>query len=151
MKKLPKILFISSSGGHLEELLMLKPLISEFDGVLITEKTAFDNNADYELLQTGQKDYFVFIKLIINFILSFIIFAKERPAYVVSTGTLIFVPFALLAKAFNCKIIYIETFARINDKTKTGSLIYHFSDLFIVQWESLLEVYPKAIYGGSIF
>ena len=25
------------------------------------------------------------------------------------------------------------------------------ADLFIVQWESMLEVYPKAVYGGWIF
>ena len=49
------------------------------------------------------------------------------------------------------KIIYIETMANINRKTQTGRLIYPIADLFIVQWESMLKIYPKAIYGGFIF
>ena len=34
-----KILFISSTGGHLTELLQLSPLFSEYDYHIITEKT----------------------------------------------------------------------------------------------------------------
>ena len=25
------------------------------------------------------------------------------------------------------------------------------ADLFIVQWEEMLELYPKAVYGGAIY
>ena len=41
--------------------------------------------------------------------------------------------------------------ANISTKTITGKLIYKFADLFIVQWEEMLELYPKAILGGSIY
>ena len=34
-----KVLFISSTGGHLSELLQLKPLFSQYDSYLSTEKT----------------------------------------------------------------------------------------------------------------
>ena len=56
-----------------------------------------------------------------------------------------------IGKIFGSKIIYIETFANINKKTVTGRLIYHIADLFIVQWEEMLELYPKAVLGGSIY
>ena len=46
---------------------------------------------------------------------------------------------------------FIETFANITSKTITGSLVYKFADLFIVQWESMLKLYPKAEFGGWIF
>ena len=39
MKKNKKVIFISSTGGHLNELLQLKPLMEEYDSYLITEKT----------------------------------------------------------------------------------------------------------------
>ena len=45
----------------------------------------------------------------------------------------------------------IETFANRNKKTATGRLIYPIADLFIVQWEEMLKIYPKAVYGGSIY
>ena len=90
-------------------------------------------------------------KVFINLIYAFIIFIKERPTHIISTGAITVVPFALIAKLFNVKIIFIETFARTNDKTKTGEFMYKIADLFIVQWESLLEIYPDAVYGGSIY
>ena len=34
-----RVLFISSTGGHLNELLQLKPLFEKYDSYLITEKT----------------------------------------------------------------------------------------------------------------
>ena len=36
-------------------------------------------------------------------------------------------------------------------KSKTGSIVYKFADLFIVQWKEMLELYPNAVYGGWIF
>ena len=57
----------------------------------------------------------------------------------------------IIGKIFGSKIIYIETFANRNKKTATGRLIYKIADLFIVQWEEMLKLYPKAIYGGSIY
>ena len=38
-----------------------------------------------------------------------------------------------------------------NTKTATGKLIYKFADMFIVQWEEMLELYPKAVLGGAIY
>ena len=55
-----------------------------------------------------------------------------------------------LGKIFGSKIIYIETFANRNKKTATGRLI-SIADLFIVQWKEMLKLYPKAVYGGSIY
>ena len=52
---------------------------------------------------------------------------------------------------FGSKIIYIETFANSETKSLTGRLVYPIADLFIVQWESMLKLYPKAIYGGWIY
>jgi len=37
--KTKKVLFISSTGGHLNELLQLKPLMKEYDSYIMTEKT----------------------------------------------------------------------------------------------------------------
>ena len=34
-----KVLFISSTGGHLNELLQLKPMFEKYDSYIITEKT----------------------------------------------------------------------------------------------------------------
>ena len=64
---------------------------------------------------------------------------------------MIVIPSILIAKLFKKKVIYIETFARVNTASKTGRFVYKFADLFIVQWEELKKIYPNAVYGGSIY
>lgn len=146
-----KICLISSSGGHFEQLKNLNKLSENNIIFYVTEKTDYSMNAEYFLLQTGLKDKLFPVKMIINFINSVRIWIKEKPDFVVSTGTMVALPMFMLAKLFKKKIIYIETFARIHDGTKAGKLMYKYADLFIVQWESLLEIYPNAIYGGSLY
>ena len=79
------------------------------------------------------------------------LYCKIKPKYIVTTGTHTAGPMCYLGKLFGSKIIYIETFANRNRKTATGKLIYPIADLFIVQWEEMLELYPKAVYGGAIY
>ena len=149
--KVKKICLISSSGGHFEQLKMLTPLSEKYKICWITERTKYKSNADYFLIQTGSKDVLFPLKMFLNSIKSLLVFIKFRPNFVITTGTMIVIPMAFLAKIFRKKLIYIETFARIHDGTKTGKLMYKYSDLFIVQWEELLKIYPNAIYGGSIY
>lgn len=79
------------------------------------------------------------------------ILKKEKPDFVITTGALIAFPFCIFAKLRGTKIIYIESFARVNNQSLTGKLVYPFADLFLVQWEPLLKFYPKAKYVGGIF
>ncbi|MFQ7173025.1 MAG: hypothetical protein ACLRQF_13715 [Thomasclavelia ramosa] len=46
--------------------------------------------------------------------------------------------------------MFIETFANITTKTLSGKLVYPIADLFLVQWEEMLELYPKAKYRGGL-
>ena len=154
-----KVLFISSTGGHLNELLQLEPLFEKYNYNIITEK-----DKSTECLKEKYKDriYYLpygtrsklFSYIFIYFYLclkSVYLYFKIKPKVIVTTGTHTVGPICCLGKLFGCKIIYIETYANRNKKTATGRIIYHFADLFIVQWEEMLKLYPKAVYGGSIF
>lgn len=146
-----KICLISSSGGHFEQLKMLAPLSQNYTVFWVTEDSDYEVPADYFLRQTRPsriKNSFI---MVINTIRSLRIWMKERPDVVITTGTLVVLPMAFLAKIFRKKLIYIETFARVTDGTRAGKLMYRFADLFIVQWESLKKIYPNAVYGGSIY
>lgn len=154
-----KVLFISSTGGHLKELLELKSLFSKYDSYLITEKTKSTINLKKEYgkkmgyLIFGTKDHMLTypFKLLLNCFKSLYYFIKFRPKYIVTTGAHTAGPICLIGKIFGSKIIFIETMANSSKKTITGSILYKFADLFIVQWESMLEFYPNAIYAGFIF
>lgn len=153
-----KVVFISSTGGHLNELLQLKPLMKEYDSYLITEKTksnlSLKDKFDkvYYLVYGTKKNLFTyFFKFSFNILKSLILFIKIRPNAIVTTGTHTAVPMCYIAKLFRCKVIYIETFANSKTKTVAGKLVYPIADTFIVQWETMLELYPKAILGGWIY
>ena len=45
MKK--KVLFISSTGGHFNELMQLKPMFEKYDYHIITEKDKTNNGSDF--------------------------------------------------------------------------------------------------------
>ncbi len=146
-----KICLVSASGGHFEQLRKLKPLLDKYDGFIVTEKTDFNSNADYYVTQTGLGEKHMVFKLIKLFKEAMKICKKEKPDFIITTGTLISLPFMCYCKIHHKKFIYIETFARVTDTTKAGKFMYKFADLFIYQWEQLKEYYPKGVYGGSIY
>lgn len=154
-----KIVFISSTGGHLVELMQLRKMFEHHEWHLVTEKTK--SNLDLKKEFQGHLDYLVYgtkkqivrylFKFSYNCLKSLWIFLKEKPDYVITTGTHTAVPMCFIAHFFKKKVIYIETFANRLTPTQTGKMIYPIADLFIVQWEEMLSHYPKAIYGGWIF
>lgn len=154
-----KVMFISSGGGHLSEMMMLESLFSKYDYHIITEKTKstlslkdkYKNKVSY--LVYGTKDHMLTypFKLLANCFKSLFYYIKYRPDFIVTTGAHTAGPMCCIGHLFGSKIIYIETFANVYTKTITGRLVYHMADLFIVQWESMLKLYPKAKYGGCIY
>ena len=89
--------------------------------------------------------------LFINTKLAWNILKREKPDLIISSGAAVAVPFFYLGKAFGIKTIYIEVFDRINKPTLTGKMVYPIADRFIVEWDEMRKVYPKAINLGSIF
>jgi len=152
--KIPKICFVSSSGGHYLQLLKLKPLAEKYDGFFVSEKTRFKfhDHANYLMLQTDLKDPLMAFKMLWNAFYSLFIWFKEKPDFVVTTGTMIALPFCLLCHfSKNKKFVYIESFSRIYDGTKAGKFMYKYADLFLIQWQTLKKIYPKAVYGGKLY
>ena len=150
------ICFAASSGGHYEQLILLKPLIEKYKSFILTEATNYTittikDRRCYFLKQVNRKEVFFPMKMILNTFKSFAIFCKENPDIIITTGVLATIPICIIAKVFRRKIIYIESFAKIDTPTMTGRLLYKFADQFYVQWEELLKYYPNAIYKGGIY
>ena len=150
-----KICFAASSGGHFEQILMLKPLMEKYDSFLITEKTTYKAEVKgpkmYYLHQVNRKEWKFPLEMIGNCFKSVFIYLKERPDVVITTGVLAMIPICLLTKLFKKKLIYIESFAKVSTPTETGKLMYKFADQFYVQWPQMKKIYPKAIYLGGIY
>lgn len=155
MSKKLKIAFIASAGGHLEEIERLKRVEKKYDSFLITEAGEFSKTnfckKKYYLSQMNRRQLAFLPKFIALFIRSFTILIREKPDFIITTGALIAYPFCVWAKLMGIKVVYVESFARVKRPSLTGRLLYNFSDLFIVQWEDMLKLYPKSVLGGGIF
>lgn len=156
MKK-RKVMFISSVGGHLTQMLELKSIFNDYDYVLVTEKTDVTTNLKdkyhIDYLMYGSRKYLFryFFVCLYNFFRSIYLFLKYRPKVIVTTGTHTAVLMCYLGWIFRRKVIFIESFAKRTSKTLAGKLVYPIATTFIVQWESMLKLYPKAKYFGGIY
>ena len=150
-----KICFAASTGGHFEQLMMLRPLMEKHDSFILTEKTDYsvakDTDRIYYLAQVNRKEKSWLFAMLANAFRSLGIFLKERPDAIVCTGVLATIPMCLLCRLLGKQLIYIESFAKVTSPTETGKLMYKFAHRFYVQWESMLEIYPNAIYLGGIY
>ena len=150
-----KICCVASSGGHWEELLCLKPVLDKYSAIFVTERGGQAQDAKIEKIylvdHINRKERGFLFKFFSLFIRAYNILREEKVDAVLTTGALIAFPFCIIGKILGKKIIYIESFARVKNKSMTGRLVYPFADMFIVQWPEMLKVYPKAIYGGGIF
>ena len=154
-----KLLFISSTGGHLSEMMQLKKMFDKYDYHIVTEKTKsnmklkdkYKGRVNY--LVYGTKDHMISypFKLLYNIIKSVFLYFRIHPDYIITTGVHTAGPMCYIGKLFGSKIIYIETFANIRTKTVTGKLVAPIADLFIVQWEETQKLYKGSIDGGWIY
>ena len=148
-----KVCLVGSSGGHLTHLYLLKPFWKNEERFWVTfdkadAKSVLENEKLYPCHYPTNRNLKNLVK---NTWLAFKILRKERPDLIISSGAAVAVPFFYLGKIFGAKTIYIEVFDRVDKPTITGKLVYPVTDKFIVQWEEMKNIYPKAINLGGIF
>lgn len=154
-KRTLKICFAASSGGHFDQLMMLRPLMEQHDSFIVTEKTAYETNVQgiktYYMIQVNREEINCLLKLLVNTFKSLRLYFAEKPDVIICTGVLAMIPLCLICKLFGKKLVFIESFAKVTSPTRSGKLLYRFADQFYVQWPQMLEVYPNAIYVGGIY
>ena len=89
--------------------------------------------------------------MIINTHRAIKILKKERPDVIITSGAAPAIPFFWIGKMMGAKTVYIEVFDRIDKSTISGKICYPVTDLFIVQWDEMKQVYKKSVNLGSIF
>ncbi len=148
-----RVLFASSSGGHLAQLMQLEHWWSQHQRRWVTFDTP-DARAKLE----GEDVTWAYHpttrnipNLMRNTVLARRILSDFRPDLVVSTGAGVAVPFFWMARPFGASTIYLEVFDRIDSRTLTGRLCRPVSDLFLVQWPEQQELYPSSQVLGTVW
>lgn len=83
--------------------------------------------------------------------------AREHPALVLANGpanSAVVAAAALLVRATIaptlCRVIYVESFARVQTLSLSGKIVYWFADRFLVQWKDVHDRYPLSEYHGRV-
>lgn len=154
------VMLVSSSGGHLTQLLVIERSLTTYRKVLVTENTqssryvaeASEVDRVCYLPHGGRERIVQFIfKFSFNFVISFLRYIYFRPRVVIMTGAHTVIPTALIAKFFGSKLIFVETFAKLHEPSKTGRFLYRFCDVFYIQWLELKKYYPNALFKGRLY
>ncbi len=157
LKNKNKVIFISSVGGHLTELLAIDSIYDKYDYILITEKNKISlklkEKYKIKYLFYGSRYYmlkYVFIS-ILNVLKSIYYFIRYNPDIIYTTGAHTSVLMCYLGYFFDRKIIFVEVFDRTHTPTLSGKLVYPIATTFIVQHNNYQEIYPKAKYIKGVY
>lgn len=155
MTREKKVCFIASSGGHLEQIKQLTDVADKYTHYYVLPRNRSTEKFSSRKYLVGDfyrrnRIQFVF-RFAYTALQQLMIFLKERPDVVITTGAGVVIPTCIYAHIFKKKLIYIESFARMKSLNQTAKILYKYADLFVVQWEELLQICPKAVYGGWIY
>lgn len=148
-----QLLLVSSVGGHLLQLLALRPAWSGFTRVWVTFDAADSRAllADERVVHAYSPTNRSLWNLLCNLALAVRVLRRVRPLAVVTTGAGVAVPFAVVSRLLRVPVVYVETMARID----TPSLSYRLSRPFVsrtyVQWPELARALPAARFCGTVF
>lgn len=141
-----KVLFVCSSGGHLSQLLQLRPWWEQHDRRWVTFDLpdARSKLTGEVLIPAHHPTTRNLRNLVRNVPLARRVLREYRPDVVVSDGAGVAVPFFVLARAGHIPTVYLEVYDRIDSRTLTGRLCRPFTTRFLVQWPE-----QQALYRGS--
>ena len=152
-KKL-RILFACSSGGHLAQIVTMKPWYEKHDRLWVTFDTPDAKNVlkEEKVFWAKHCPDRKIGGLVKSVLLAFkILFRlRPRPDIVVSTGASIGAIFIILARLLGIATLYIEVFDRIEIPSMSGRICYHVADSFGVQWQEQQKLYPKSTVVGAL-
>lgn len=141
-----KVLFVCSSGGHLDQMLAMLPAP---DGVDVAVATFLKPDAITKV--DGLRHYGLFWPtnrsakaLFINLFRAFSVLRREQPDIIVSSGAAAAVPFFYVGRLFcRTRNVFVECIDRIDNPTLTAKLVTPVTHLYLCQWPQQLADFPR--------
>ncbi len=147
------VILVCSSGGHLQQMLALRPVWGAYPHVWVT----FDKSDARSLLAAERVVYAHsptnrnVKNLLRNLVLAWKTLRRVRPRVLLTTGAGVAVPFAWIGRILGVRIVYVESFTRIEGPSLTGRLVAPVAHRSYVQWPEMSGALRKARYAGNVF
>lgn len=148
-----RVLLVCSSGGHLAQLMRLRPWWEHHDRswacfpLADARSLLADERVDWVHHPTTRNVW----NLIRNLGLAVRVLRRERPDVVVSTGAGAAVPFLWIGRLLGCRTVFLEVYDRIDSPTLSGRLCAPVTDLFLVQWPEQQRFYRRSVVAGTVY
>lgn len=148
----PVLLLVGSSGGHLAQLVALRPWYERWRRCWVTFDTpdALSLLAGEDVVVAHHPTTRNLPNLLRNAALALRVLRRRRVAAVVTTGAGVAVPFVVVARLLRIPTVYIEVYDRIDTATLTARLCQPFLSAMLVQWEEQRRQYPNATVVGRL-
>lgn len=150
-----RICLAASGGGHVRQLLDLKPAWSGHDYFFVTEDTALG-----QTLATEHRTHFVphfawgqaklgapfrmLARALVSCFRSLAFMMRERPDLVISTGAGAVIFPVLWGRLLGARVLVIESFARFEGPSLFGRIASPLAHDVVVQSAKLASYYPRA-------
>ncbi len=136
MKK-KKLLAVASQGGHLIQLLRLKPVFDRYQTSYVSNQYREGMGEDYsQVIDANGNEK---LKLLILFAQMSWVMLTKRPDVVISSGAAPGFFAMMLGKMIGAKTIWIDSIANAEELSLSGKKAGAFADLWLTQWPNLVE------------
>lgn len=148
-----ELFLVSSSGGHLQQLLLLRDAWEDRSRLWITDDAADtrsrlkDENAVFGDAPSSRS----WRSLARNSGRAYRLLRRHRPKVILTTGAAIAVPFSWLGRLFGADVVYVESVTRIDQPSTSLRLVRPVASRIYVQWPELAGRIPQARYEGTVF
>jgi UDP-N-acetylglucosamine:LPS N-acetylglucosamine transferase len=148
-----RLLLVCSSGGHLLQLVTLRDAWQDYARAWVS----FDKS-DVRSLLSEERVVFAYgptnrnVKnLIRNIGLAWQVVRSLRPEVIMTTGAGVAVPFAWVGRLHGARVVYVESFTRIDRPSLSCRMIAPVAERIYVQWPELARRMRRARFAGNVF
>jgi UDP-N-acetylglucosamine:LPS N-acetylglucosamine transferase len=148
-----ELLLVCSSGGHMLQLAALRDVWQDRSRIWVSFE-----KSDVRSLLAGERVVFAYgptnrsVKnLLRNLRLAWQVVRLVRPKVIMTTGAGVAVPFAWIGRLRGARVVYVESFTRIEGPSLSCRMIAPVADRIYAQWPELAQELRRARYAGNVF
>jgi hypothetical protein len=150
-KKRPKVLAISSGGGHWVQLLRLRPAFEGCDVTYATVREGYRadvGEAEFRLIPDSNRS--TKRALIRSAFAILLLLMREKPDVVITTGAAPGYFGVRLGKWLGARVIWLDSVANAEELSMSGEKAGSFVDLWLTQWPHLARDGGPKCFGSVL-
>lgn len=151
MKKHPKVVALSSGGGHWVQLLRLRPALAGCEVIFATVREAYRSevqDARFEVIPDANR--WNKVALVRSAAHIFLMLLRERPDVVISTGAAPGFFAMLFGKLLGSRTVWLDSVANAEELSQSGAFSGRVADLWLTQWPHLAGANGPAFRGSVL-